>query len=183
MRKTIKEFRRREGDTRPEDNNSQQLQHQVQKPEFFVLPYVGKASEKMLHRVKREMTPHASGVKCFDTRSRKIVPILTDRQKGGWKYKMLRLRMRFLCVVVVVGSSYSVHSIVSPLMQKSMQNINFCLLCNLERREIAEAKRANLLNSRNELITKCANNRNLFLMTSRKLSRNRAGSSSITWCT
>ena len=65
--------------------------------------------------------------------------------------------------------------------RQSIQNINFCLLCNLERREIAEAKRANLLNSRNELITKCAHNRNLFLMTSRKLAlRNCAGSSSIT---
>ena len=65
--------------------------------------------------------------------------------------------------------------------RQTMQNINFCLLCNLERREIAEAKRAGLLNSRNELITKCAHNRNLFLVTSLKSrSRHKASSSSIT---
>ena len=40
--------------------------------------------------------------------------------------------------------------------------VKFCTLCNLERREIAQANKANLLNSRNELITTCVHGRNLF---------------------
>ena len=63
------------------------------------------------------------------------------------------------------------HKIQWQIAKRSKQlapNLKFCLLCNLERREIAEAKQANLLNSRNELITMCAHNRRLFFMTSRK---------------
>ena len=40
--------------------------------------------------------------------------------------------------------------------------VKFCTLCNLERKEIAQANQASLLNSRNELITTCAHSRNLF---------------------
>lgn len=58
MRKTIEEFGKKTLTLDQKDDNSQQPQHEVRKPEYFVLPYVGKASEKMLHRVKREMSPH-----------------------------------------------------------------------------------------------------------------------------
>ena len=66
------------------------------------------------------------------------------------------------------GRDYKIQWQIVKKSKQTSPTIKFCLLCNLERREIAEAKRANLLNSRNELITKCAHNRNLFFMTSRK---------------
>ena len=56
IRKAIEEFRSKTVTPDQEDDNGQQLQQQVIKPEYFVYPCVGKASEKMLHRVKREMT-------------------------------------------------------------------------------------------------------------------------------
>ena len=51
------------------------------------------------------------------------------------------------------------------ILRKSKQkipNTKFCNLCNLERLEIATAIKKNLLNARNELITKCPHNKRLF---------------------
>ena len=51
------------------------------------------------------------------------------------------------------------------ILKKSRQkrpNIKLCYICNLERMAIATAKRKNLLNSRNELVTKCPHNKRLY---------------------
>ena len=51
------------------------------------------------------------------------------------------------------------------IVKKSRQkipNIKFCQICNLERISIAMADKLTLLNSRNELITKCPHNKKLY---------------------
>ena len=46
--------------------------------------------------------------------------------------------------------------------KQTAPNLKICTLCNLERMEIALAEKRNLLNSRNELVTKCPHSRRLF---------------------
>ena len=69
---------------------------------------------------------------------------------------------RFVRKLKKSGKEYTLKWSVVKQSKQASKNIKFCSLCNLERKEIAFAVKKNLLNRRNELVTRCPHNRNLF---------------------
>ena len=69
---------------------------------------------------------------------------------------------RFVRKLQNSSKSYALKWSVLRQSRQACKSIKFCSLCNLERKEIAFAEKRNLLNRRNELVTRCPHNRNLF---------------------
>ena len=57
---------------------------------------------------------------------------------------------------------YEINWTIVASSRQSRPNLRMCTLCNLERLEIARAEKRSLLNSRNELVTKCPHSRGLY---------------------
>ena len=68
---------------------------------------------------------------------------------------------RYICKLKKAKQDYNIKWTIIKQSYQNTPSIKFCKLCNLERIEIAKNKKAALLNSRNELVTKCPHNRKL----------------------
>ena len=117
--------------------------------------------KNIIYQADVELKYHPSKVKTYIGSTSRTFKERYQEHKSS--FKSTRPGSKLSKYIKTIGDQeYTIKWKIINASKQMTPNIKFCMLCNLERFEIAKAYKRTLLNSRNELVTQCPHNVSLF---------------------